>query len=146
MERRVAVEGCHNFRDLGGYPTETGGALRWRLLFRADGLHALSAARRRDRARRDRARRHHRPALERRARARRARPARARGDPLPPPAAVRRRARGQQAPPLGASLADLYFGMIDFARGPIAKVVTVLARTDAIPRCSTARRARTAPA
>jgi hypothetical protein len=33
------------------------------------------------------------------------------------------------APPFGASLADLYFGMISFARGPIAKVVTVLART-----------------
>ncbi len=42
MERRIAVEGCLNFRDLGGYPTETGGTLHWRQLFRADGLHALS--------------------------------------------------------------------------------------------------------
>src|SRR4030095_9146622 len=43
MERRVAAEGCLNCRDLGGYPTEAGGTLRWRQLFRADGLHALSA-------------------------------------------------------------------------------------------------------
>src|SRR5215475_8486098 len=43
LQRRVPVEGCLNFRDLGGYPTEAGGALRWRWLFRADGLHALTA-------------------------------------------------------------------------------------------------------
>jgi hypothetical protein len=43
MERRVIVDGCHNFRDLGGYPTTDGGALRWRQLFRADGLHSLSS-------------------------------------------------------------------------------------------------------
>src|SRR4030095_32816 len=36
---------------------------------------------------------------------------------------------GRRPASFGASLADLYFGMIDFARGPIAKVVTVLART-----------------
>jgi hypothetical protein len=35
--------------------------------------------------------------------------------------------------------------MIDYARGPIAKVITVLARTDQ-PAVSTAPRARTAPA
>jgi hypothetical protein len=43
VDRKVSVEGCLNFRDLGGYPTESGGRLRWRQLFRADGLHALSA-------------------------------------------------------------------------------------------------------
>src|SRR5262249_49975440 len=38
--------------------------------------------------------------------------------------------RADRTPPVGvASLADLYFGMIDFAREPIAQVVTVLART-----------------
>jgi protein tyrosine/serine phosphatase len=129
MERRVAVEGCHNFRDLGGYPTEDGGALRWRQLFRADGLHALSprgvaivrdeiqlgdiidlrssaelALDGRGPLERESIRFHHLPLFD--------------------------GGRGQQAPPLGSSLADLYYGMIDFARGPIAKVITVLARTD----------------
>lgn len=128
MERRVAVEGCLNFRDLGGYPTETGGTLRWRQLFRADGLHALSARGvatvcdeiglgdiidlrssaelaldGRGLLEQEPIRFHHLPLFD--------------------------SGRGQQAPPFGASLADLYFGMIDFAREPIAKVVTVLART-----------------
>jgi protein-tyrosine phosphatase len=129
VERRVAVEGCHNFRDLGGYPTEDGGALRWRQLFRADGLHALTPrgiATVRDEIRlgdiidlrssaeleldgrgpleREAIRFHHLPLFD--------------------------GGRGQKTPPLGATLAELYYGMIDFARGPIAKVITVLARTD----------------
>ena len=41
MERRVTVEGCLNFRDLGGYPTADGGTLRWRQLFRADPMRYL---------------------------------------------------------------------------------------------------------
>jgi protein-tyrosine phosphatase len=44
VERRVDVEGCHNFRDLGGYPTADGRALRWRVLFRSDALHHLTSA------------------------------------------------------------------------------------------------------
>ncbi len=44
MERRIALEGCHNFRDLGGYPTVEGRRLRWRQLFRSDALHLLSEA------------------------------------------------------------------------------------------------------
>jgi protein tyrosine/serine phosphatase len=129
VERRVAVEGCHNFRDLGGYPTEDGGALRWRQLFRADGLHALTPrgiATVRDEIQlgdiidlrssaeleldgrgpleREAIRFHHLPLFD--------------------------GGRGQKTPPLGATLAELYYGMIDFARGPIAKVITVLARTD----------------
>ena len=40
-ERHVALSGCFNFRDLGGYPTRDGGHLRWRRLFRADGLTKL---------------------------------------------------------------------------------------------------------
>jgi protein-tyrosine phosphatase len=42
FERHVALEGCFNFRDLGGYPTVDG---RWVLperLYRADGPHALT--------------------------------------------------------------------------------------------------------
>jgi protein-tyrosine phosphatase len=42
MKRRIELEGCHNFRDLGGYPARGGRSLRWRQLFRADGLHHLT--------------------------------------------------------------------------------------------------------
>ena len=42
MSARVDVEGCNNFRDLGGYPTRDGRRLRTGLLFRADGLHHLT--------------------------------------------------------------------------------------------------------
>jgi protein-tyrosine phosphatase len=42
VERRIELEGCHNFRDLGGYPTRGGGRLRWRTLFRSDALHHLT--------------------------------------------------------------------------------------------------------
>ena len=44
MQRHVDLEGCHNFRDLGGYPTRDGGTLRWRVLFRSDALHHLTSA------------------------------------------------------------------------------------------------------
>ena len=42
MNRAIDLDGCVNFRDLGGYPTRDGRTLRWRLLFRSDALHALS--------------------------------------------------------------------------------------------------------
>ncbi len=42
MKRRVEIDGCHNFRDLGGYPTTDGGALAWRRIYRSDGLHRLT--------------------------------------------------------------------------------------------------------
>jgi protein-tyrosine phosphatase len=44
MQRHVVLEGCHNFRDLGGYPTREGGRMRWRVLFRSDALHQLTSA------------------------------------------------------------------------------------------------------
>ena len=44
MQRLIDFEGCLNFRDLGGYPTTNGRALRWGVLFRSDGLHHLSPA------------------------------------------------------------------------------------------------------
>jgi protein-tyrosine phosphatase len=44
MERLIELEGCHNFRDLGGYPAQDGKRVRWRMLFRSDGLHLLSTA------------------------------------------------------------------------------------------------------
>src|SRR5215468_4379000 len=140
MERRVTVEGCLNFRDLGGYPTRDGGALRWRQLFRADGLHALSprgVATLRDEIglgdivdlrssaelaldgrgllEKEAIRFHHLPLFDA-----------GRSTASPGSGDVGERT---SRPPFGATLADLYFGMIDFAREPIAKVVTVLART-----------------
>lgn len=42
MERVLPLEGCLNFRDLGGYPTVDGRRLAWRRLFRSDALHALT--------------------------------------------------------------------------------------------------------
>ena len=41
-QRRVEVDGCNNFRDLGGYPTADGRSVRWRTLYRADALHHLT--------------------------------------------------------------------------------------------------------
>ena len=43
MERRIDLEGCLNFRDLGGYPTMDGRRVRWRRLFRSDALHGLTS-------------------------------------------------------------------------------------------------------
>jgi protein-tyrosine phosphatase len=40
-QRRLAIAGTFNLRDLGGYPTIDGGATRWGVFFRADSLHAL---------------------------------------------------------------------------------------------------------
>ncbi len=43
MQRRIDLEGCLNFRDLGGYPAAEGRSLAWRRVYRSDGLHLLSA-------------------------------------------------------------------------------------------------------
>lgn len=40
--RALPLEGCVNFRDLGGYATRDGRTLQWRHLFRADGLNRLT--------------------------------------------------------------------------------------------------------
>jgi protein-tyrosine phosphatase len=44
LQRHLPIEGTHNFRDVGGYPTRDGGSVRWRTLFRSDSLHALTPA------------------------------------------------------------------------------------------------------
>ncbi|MGH9065656.1 MAG: tyrosine-protein phosphatase, partial [Acidimicrobiales bacterium] len=41
-ERRVALSGPWNFRDLGGYPVASGGVTRWGALFRSDSLHTCT--------------------------------------------------------------------------------------------------------
>ena len=40
--RRIPLEGCVNFRDLGGYASTLGGTTKWGVLYRADSLHRLS--------------------------------------------------------------------------------------------------------
>jgi protein tyrosine/serine phosphatase len=44
MHRLVDLAGCFNFRDLGGYHTFDGRRVRWRRIFRSDGLHHLTSA------------------------------------------------------------------------------------------------------
>jgi protein-tyrosine phosphatase len=44
MQRVVALEGCFNFRDLGGYPTVHGRTVRWQQVYRSDALHLLTSA------------------------------------------------------------------------------------------------------
>lgn len=137
MERKVPVEGCNNFRDLGGYPTTGGGSLQWRLLFRADGLHDLSPAGvstlrdeiglgdildlrssaeveldGRGPLAGEAMRFHHLPLFD--------------------------GPRSGMSPPPDFNLGDLYFGMLEFARKPLADVLTVLARTEspAVFHCS----------
>jgi protein-tyrosine phosphatase len=43
-DRRVRFGGSWNFRDLGGYPTASGGVTKSGLLYRSDSLHLFSAA------------------------------------------------------------------------------------------------------
>jgi protein-tyrosine phosphatase len=43
-ERHIDLETCFNFRDLGGYRTVDGRTVRWRHLYRADGIYRLSEA------------------------------------------------------------------------------------------------------
>jgi len=43
-KRSIPLDGCLNFRDLGGYPTADGQSVRWRLVFRSDALHLLTPA------------------------------------------------------------------------------------------------------
>lgn len=43
LSRTLEFDGCVNFRDLGGYRSRDGRQIEWRRLFRADGLHRLTA-------------------------------------------------------------------------------------------------------
>jgi protein-tyrosine phosphatase len=40
--RRILLESCQNFRDIGGYAAEDGRRVRWRRVFRSDTLHRLT--------------------------------------------------------------------------------------------------------
>jgi protein-tyrosine phosphatase len=41
--RHLRVNGTDNLRDVGGYPTDAGGSVAWRTLFRSDSLHRLDS-------------------------------------------------------------------------------------------------------
>ena len=131
MERHIVLEGCLNFRDLGGYPTADGRRLRWRRLFRSDALQGLSEADvrllrdeiglgavvdLRSSAELEREGQgllakeaipfHHLPLFD------------GNGPANPPPAEA-------------INLADRYFLLAEFAKSAIAQVVTVLAESGA---------------
>jgi protein tyrosine/serine phosphatase len=42
LDRHLSFEAVFNFRDLGGYATADGRHVKWRTVFRADGIHRLS--------------------------------------------------------------------------------------------------------
>jgi len=130
VTRTVQLEGCLNFRDLGGYPTRNGGRVRWGQVFRSDALHLLSAAdvvRLRDELRigdvidlrsthevetdgrgllaQQRIRFHHVPLFD---------------------GAVRR-----EETPIEFDLSDRYFLLAEYAKMAIARVITTLAETTA---------------
>jgi protein-tyrosine phosphatase len=44
ITRRVVLDSCQNFRDVGGYRTADGRNVRWRVLYRSDTLHRLTPA------------------------------------------------------------------------------------------------------
>ena len=130
MDRTISLAGCLNFRDLGGYPAADGRSVRWRQVFRSDALHHLTpedVVRLRDELRLgavidlrssaelesegrgplavERMRFHHHPLFD--------------GDaPRTAPSAV-------------LTLTDRYFLLAEFAKRPIAQVISVLAAADA---------------
>lgn len=130
MNRTIDLAGCLNFRDLGGYPTDDGRVVRWRQVFRSDALHHLS---RQDVA-------HLRDELRL-------------GEviDLRSTAELRSEGRGplagetmrfhhyplydgetpKTAPSAELTLTDRYFLLAEFAKAPIARVISTLAATDA---------------
>lgn len=131
MNRRIDLEGCLNFRDLGGYPAEGGRRIRWRTLYRSDALHHLSQAAA-DRfvgelAIGDIVDLRSTAELEADGRGELTdRPPRFHHLPLFDGDASEGRAQAEQI-----TLADRYFLMAEFAQEPIARVIDTLAGSDA---------------
>jgi protein-tyrosine phosphatase len=44
FDRIIPLQGCVNFRDLGGYPTRDGRTVKWLRLFRSDAMHHMTQA------------------------------------------------------------------------------------------------------
>ena len=130
MNRTIELAGCLNFRDLGGYPTAAGGAVRWRQVFRSDALHHLTG----EDVRRLRQEIRLGEVID-----------------LRSSAELRTEGRGpladesmrfhhyplfdgevpKSAPSAELTLIDRYFMLAEFAKRPIAKVIETLAATDA---------------
>lgn len=131
MKRRIDLDGCFNFRDLGGYPSAGGRQIRWRTLFRSDALHHLSAAAA-DRLVDELAVGHIvdlRSTSELEADGRGAlsqRTATFHHVPLFDGDTSEGRAQAEEI-----TLADRYFLMAEYAREPIARVIDTLAGSDA---------------
>ena len=131
MQRTITLEGCLNFRDLGGYPTADGGQVRWRRMFRSDALHGLTpadVARIRDELalttvvdlrssaelradggaplEREGIAHHHVPLFD--------------GESIPPP----------EERVLQITLADRYWLLAEYAKAKIARVLTTLAASE----------------
>jgi protein-tyrosine phosphatase len=137
-DRRIAFEGVTNFRDLGGYRTRSGPAVRWGRVFRADALHGLSPA---DLAVYDRL--GLRTVYDLRSDVERDE----RPDPVPSrPLTVLGRPAGSLRPERPVELAagqsvadgesvlrDLYVGLVDHASAQIGELFTGLAADDGLP-------------
>jgi protein-tyrosine phosphatase len=136
MNRTIALAGCLNFRDLGGYPTADGRVVRWRQVFRSDALHHLTDA---DVAQlRDDLRLGDvidlRSSAELRSEGRGALAAEAmrfHHYPLSAAGTVFGASPSKTVPAAEMTLIDRYFLLAEFAKRPIAKVITALADTDA---------------
>lgn len=131
MHRKIELDGCLNFRDLGGYPTHTGKAVRWGQVFRSDALHLLTAS--------DVARLRHELRIGDVIDLRSTVELRAEGCGPLADEAIRfhhvplfdgeMRDRREQAAAI--DLAGRYFLLAEFAKEPIARVITTLAETTA---------------
>ncbi|MFQ5665406.1 MAG: tyrosine-protein phosphatase [Candidatus Binatia bacterium] len=130
--RVIALDGCLNFRDLGGYPTRDGRRVRWRQVFRSDALQLLSAsdvARLRGELRIERVI-DLRSTAELRSEGRgrlAAEPIQFQHIPLFDGEMQEPEGNGQEA----ISLGERYFLLAQFAMRPIARVISTLAATTA---------------
>jgi protein-tyrosine phosphatase len=131
MHRKIELDGCLNFRDLGGYPTHDGRTIRWGHVFRSDALHLLSTS--------DVARLRDELCIGDVIDLRSTAELRAEGCGPLADEAIRfhhvplfdgeMRDRREQAAAI--DLADRYFLLAEFAKEPIARVITTLAETTA---------------
>src|SRR5437870_12777860 len=126
MRRVIDLEGCLNFRDLGGYPTADGRTVRWQQVYRSDALHHLTPA---DVARvRDELRVTAIVDLRSTAELRGEGRGPLAGEPIGfhhLPLFDGREARPENWPPI-ATLADRYFLLAEIAQAPIARLTAVL--------------------
>lgn len=130
MNRTIDLEGCLNFRDVGGYPTTDGRTVRWRQVFRSDALHHLT--------RQDIAHLREEIGLGMVIDLRSSAELRSEGrGPLAHEAVVFHHLPlfdGQAvktAAPAEMTLTDRYFLLAEYAKTPIGKVVSALAASDA---------------